>query len=90
MAKRVANAVGVVQCQRFGMDKKVRFVGCDDGCTYVFVRPADGRRWRPRERIDADGDRSAEPSRLPLAVEAHMDGVTKSGPEGPDGQEYLA
>jgi hypothetical protein len=90
MAKRVANAVGVVQRQRFGMDKKVRFVGCDDGTSYVFVRPADGRRWRARERIDAGGERAADPSRLPRAVEAHMDGVTQSGPEGPDSQEYLA
>jgi len=87
MAKRVTHAVEKVLEAQFGMNKTRRYVACDDGTTYVF-ESSDGRRWTALARYGRDGGRSASPSRLPASVEAHMDGATRSGPEGVDGDEY--
>lgn len=73
----------------FGAATLRRYVVCDDGSTYVFERSEDSRQWRARMRVDADGTRTFEPARLPAAVDAHMTGVTRSGPEGCDGPHYL-
>jgi len=88
VAKRVTHAVKGVRERRFGMDKEVLRVACDDGTTYEFRREAGGRRWRAVARYGRDGGRSSEPSRLPASVVAHMDGRTCSGPHGRDGDDY--
>lgn len=87
MAKKVIGATVSRHEKRFGMDKEVLGVHCDDGTVYVFERDAGGRRWSARSRL-ADGERTANPSRLPRAVEAHMDGRTCSGPHGKDSDDY--
>lgn len=89
MSKRVTHAEERLVEQKFGMNYLLRRVACDDGTTYEFHRTADGRRWNAVARYGRDGERSANPSRLPVSVEAHMDGRTKSGPEGEDSKEYL-
>jgi len=88
MAKRVTHAVTTQVEKTYGINKMLRRIACDDGSTYVFTRTVDSPRWEARARIDRDGSRSARPSRLPAAVEAHMDGFTRSGPEGVEGDEY--
>lgn len=89
MAKRVTHAVEHVrEGGTFGLDKVIRRIACDDGTTYEFRKELGTPRWRSYARYGADGDRSIEPSRLPAAVEAHMDGRTCSGPRGEDSDEY--
>lgn len=88
MAKAVTKSVRKIQNRRLGMDKELLRVACDDGTTYEFRRQAGEPRWRAVARYSPDGNRSAEPSRLPAAVEAHMDGQTGSGPHGRDGSDY--
>lgn len=88
MAKAVTHSVRKVQERKFGMDRDVLRVACDDGTTYEFRREAGTPRWRAVARYGRDGGRSAEPSRLPASVEAHMDGRTCSGPHGRDADDY--
>lgn len=68
MAKSVANIVRRRIVRRFGMNKRLAYVGCDDGSTYVLAR-SEGGKWRVRRRIDRGGTVSAPPSRIPAAVE---------------------
>jgi len=84
MAKSVTHAVESRKNRRFGMDKDVLRMACDDGTTYVAKREAGGRRWRMVARYDRDGVRSPSKGRLPECVEAHLDGRTGSGPYGED------
>jgi len=88
MSKAVTHAVRTTKERRFGMNKDLLRIACDDGSTYVAEREAGGRRWRMVARHDRSGERSVVRGRLPAAVEAHMDGRTKSGPEGDDSPEY--
>lgn len=88
MAKAVSHAAVSVLESHYGIDKERRYIACDDGTTYVFERARNSPRWRAFERVGADGERSREPSRLPACVEAHMDGHTRSGPRGADGDAY--
>ena len=88
MAKQVTEAATYTLRREYNrLAPKRHLVACDDGSLYVFEQ-TDGRRWRTFARVDADGSQSAEPSRLPTAVEAHMDGFTQSGPYGVDSDEY--
>lgn len=88
MAKRVTKASTKVLARQFQMNREVRRVACDDGSTYVFERDVDSPRWRAVRRIDRDGSVSAGVHRLPAAVRAHMDGFTRSGEYGRDGDNY--
>lgn len=88
MSKAVSNVVSSVLESKFGMNKERRYIGCDDGTTYVFIRQVGSPRWRSYLRISADGDMSVEPSRLPAAIKAHMDGITQSGKFGGDSKQY--
>jgi hypothetical protein len=87
MAKKVIGATVSRQSKRFGIDKDVLAVHCDDGTVYTFERDVNSPRWRASARYER-GERSPEPSRLPRAVEAHMDGRTCSGPHGRDSKDY--
>jgi len=88
MAKSVTQfAVSTVE-PRFGMNKDMLRIACDDGSTYVFERPQGSPRYRTHSRVDADGSRAVSPSRLPAAVGACMDGLTQSGPHGVDSSSY--
>lgn len=75
MAKKVIGATVSRHRKTFGMDKKVLGVHCDDGTVYTFEREDGTPRWHARARLEA-GTCTPEPSRLPRAVEAHMDGRT--------------
>jgi len=104
MAKKVIGATVSRLRKPLGIDKDVLAVRCDDGTVYAFERGANSPRWRssaryavaasgrqPSRNHDSDEvrvKRSPEQSRLPRAVEAHMDGRTCSGPEGPDAKDY--
>ena len=89
MAKRVIGATQSRHRKKFGIDKNVLGVHCDDGTVYVFEKPVNSPRWVARERIDArEGTRTPSPSRLPAAVEAHMDGVTRETDYGSSGDRY--
>lgn len=87
MAKKVIGATVSRLRKPLGIDKDVLAVHCDDGTVYAFERDANSPRWRSSARYES-GERSPEPSRLPRSVEAHMDGRTCSGPEGPDAKDY--
>jgi hypothetical protein len=89
MAKSVTKAVDSVLASTFGMDKQRRYVACDDGTTYVFEREIGSPRWRAYMRISSAGEMSAEPSRLPSAVAAHMDGRTWRATENGDKQYWV-
>lgn len=88
MSKAITHAVRSVRKRRLGMDKEMLRIACDDGTTYEFRRPNGSDRWRSFARWGKNGARSAEPSRLPRAVVAHMDGRTGGGPYGEDSDEY--
>lgn len=72
MGKRVTHKTARRIEKRFGLDKDKCYVACDDGTTYVFVRPDGAPAWRPRMRISADGSRTLSPSRLPAHVAMHV------------------
>lgn len=88
MGKRVTHSVETYKDRTFGLDKIMLRIACDDGSTYVASRAADNPHWAVVERIDRDGSRTNDPSRLPACVEAHMDGRTGSGPHGDNLDEY--
>jgi len=88
MAKQVTEAATYTLRKEYTrLAPKRHLVACDDGSLYVFEN-TDGARWRTLARVDSDGSKSVEPSRLPACIEAHMDGFTQSGPHGVDSDEY--
>lgn len=88
MGKRVTHYAFSMKSMRFGMNKELLRIACDDGSTYVFVRQQSSPRFRLLRRIDHDGSFHAEPSRLPSCIEACMDGITRSGPYGDNSSDY--
>jgi hypothetical protein len=88
MGKRVTHARKRLLESRIGMTKERLYVACDDGSTYLFERERGSPRWYALKRIDRDGSHASRPSRLPAAVEAHMDGRTCSGPFGETEPDY--
>jgi len=75
MSKRVTESETYELNREYGMNKDRHLVACDDGSLYVF-ECTSGDRWETYARVDSDGSRSMRPSRLPAAVEAHMEGFT--------------
>lgn len=77
MAKAVTHAVKTEIDPQFRMPKEQLHVACDDGTVYLFERSLEtaraSRRWRTVARFGRNGDRSAEPNRLPSNVEDYMD-----------------